>query len=85
MYSIHVYISYLFRRVGVQYNGPHVYKDSSNESHVDMPMSVRGRDVFIIHTGYKLVNNFIKSIVPCYTTIISVSNPMYLYSNNHII
>lgn len=40
------------RRVGIPFSGPNVYKDSSNETHADMTVSVRGRDVFILQTGY---------------------------------
>ena len=41
------------RRVGIPFSGPNVYKDSSNETHADMTVSVRGRDVFILQTGYR--------------------------------
>lgn len=46
------YIHVLSRRVDVQLRKNIVSKDSSNETHVDITESVRGKDVFIMQSGY---------------------------------
>ena len=42
----------LCRRLDVTLCTAQTYKDSSNETHVDIIDSVRGKDVFIIQSGH---------------------------------